>query len=42
MSTTPQERIIDSTLLLAIEGYKLINHWCQSYQSNIFTNYDRS
>lgn len=36
MSTIPQERIIDSTLLLAIEGYRLINHWCQRYQSDIF------
>jgi fatty-acid peroxygenase len=36
MSQIPQDRIIDSTLPLALEGYKFISQRCQHYQSDIF------
>jgi fatty-acid peroxygenase len=36
MSQIPQDRIIDSTLPLALEGYNFISQRCQRYQSDIF------
>lgn len=36
MSQIPQERSLDSTIALAIDGYKFISKRCQRYQSDIF------
>lgn len=36
MPTIPQVRILDSTLLLALNGYQFISQQCQRYQTNIF------
>ena len=36
MSQIPQVRIFDSTLLLALNGYRFISQQCQRYQTDIF------
>ena len=36
MPTIPQDRLIDSTLLLASDGYQFISKRCQRYQSDLF------
>lgn len=36
MSQIPQVRTIDSTLLLALNGYQFISQQCDRYQTDIF------
>ena len=36
MPTIPQDRLLDSTLALAFDGYKFISQRCQLYQTDIF------
>ncbi|MDY6782508.1 MAG: cytochrome P450 [Cyanobacteriota bacterium] len=36
MSPIPEERTLDSTIALAIDGYEFISKRCQRYQSDIF------
>ena len=36
MKRIPEDRSLDSTLALALDGYKFISKKCQRYQTNIF------
>ena len=36
MPIIPQDRLLDSTLVLAFDGYKFISQRCQRYQTDIF------